>query len=108
MKFKRLKQINRILSKEEKIDVAKLALMLMLMGVFDVLGIASIMPFMSVVSDPSLVESNLIIKKIYNYLEFQNHKSFVMLFGLGVIALIIISNSFKLVTIYTMTTYWIS
>ena len=102
MKFKRLKQINRILSKEEKIDVAKLALMLMLMGVFDVLGIASIMPFMSVVSDPSLVESNLIIKKIYNYLEFQNHKSFVMLFGLGVIALIIISNSFKLVTIYTM------
>ena len=70
MKFKRLNQINLLLSKEEKKDGAKLFILIMVMGVFDVLGIASIMPFMSIASDPSFIESNQLMMETYNYLEF--------------------------------------
>ena len=100
MKFKRLRQINRILSKEEKKDGAKLLIMTMAMCIFDVLGVASILPFMSVASDPSFIESNQLIMEIYNYLEFDDHKSFVMFSGLCLVTLIIVSGVFKLITIY--------
>ena len=101
MKFKRLRQINRILSKEEKKDGAKLLIMIMAMGIFDVLGVASILPFMSVASDSSFIESNQLAMEIYNYLGFDDHKSFVMFSGLSVITLIITSTIFKLMTNYT-------
>ena len=55
MKFKRLNQINLLLSKEEKKDGAKLFILIMAMGVFDVLGIASIMPFMAVLLRDNLL-----------------------------------------------------
>ena len=102
MKFKRLRQINRILSKEEKKDGAKLLIMIMAMGIFDVLGVASILPFMSVASDSSFIESNQLAMEIYNYLGFDDHKSFVMFSGLSVITLIITSTVIKLITVYAM------
>jgi|TARA_B110000263_G_scaffold239376_1_gene241547 ABC-type bacteriocin/lantibiotic exporter with double-glycine peptidase domain len=102
MRFKRLNQINLLLSKEEKKDGAKLFILIMAMGVFDVLGIASIMPFMSIASDPSFIESNQLMMETYNYLEFEDQKSFVMFFGLGVITLIITSTVIKLITVYAM------
>ena len=102
MNFKRLKQINLILSKEEKKDGAKLLILIMAMGIFDVLGVASILPFMSVASDSSFIESNQLAMGIYNYLGFDDHKSFVMFSGLSVITLIITSTIFKLMTNYTM------
>ena len=100
MKFKRLKQLILLLTKEERVGVIKLLIMIMAMGVFDILGIASILPFMSVASDPSFIESNQLMMGIYNYLEFDDHKSFVMFSGLCLVTLIIISGGFKLITIY--------
>ena len=59
MKLKnRLNQISRLLTKEEKISGFKLLLCIILMGVLDVLGVASILPFMSLASDPNFLESN--------------------------------------------------
>jgi ABC-type bacteriocin/lantibiotic exporter with double-glycine peptidase domain len=100
MKFKRLKQLILLLTTEERVEVIKLLIMIMAMGVFDVLGVASVLPFMSVASDPSFIESNQLVMEIYNYLEFDDHKSFVMFSGLCLVTLIIISGIFKLITIY--------
>jgi len=100
MKFKRFNQIGLLLTKEEKNDGLKLLIMIIVMGVFDVIGVASILPFMSLTSDPSFIESNQQMMEIYNYLEFDDHKSFVMFSGLIVITLIISSTLIKLTTTY--------
>lgn len=101
MNFKRLQQISSLLTKEEKIDGVKLLLLVIFMGIFDVVGVASILPFMSLASDPDFLESNQLMMNVYTYLEFDSQKSFVMFSGICVIALIILSTVVKLFTIYS-------
>lgn len=102
MIFNRLKKINSLLTQKEKTKGIILLLMIMIMGFFDVLGIASIMPFMSLASDPNFIESNQYAQEIYNFFEFKNKKRFIFFSGLSVIALIVISSLIKLMTIYAM------
>lgn len=103
MTFKeRLSQIDRLLTKEEKISAFKLLLGVMIMGLFDVVGVASILPFMSIASDPNFVQSNDLLIKIYNFLGFDSHMKFVMFSGLCVITIIAISTLVKLITIYAL------
>ena len=102
MIFNRFKKINSLLTQKEKRQGILLLLMIMIMGFFDVLGIASIMPFMSLVSDPSFIDSNQYAQNIYSFFEFKNHRSFIFFSGLCVIALIVISSFIKLMTIYAI------
>lgn len=102
---KSLQQVNRLLIKEEKIAGVKLVLLVMIMGVLDVVGVASVLPFMSIAADPSFVESNETLLKIYNFLEFDDHKRFVMFAGICVIVLIAISTFVKLGTTYALYKY---
>ncbi|MDA7785199.1 ATP-binding cassette domain-containing protein [Pseudomonadales bacterium] len=97
-----LNQVNRLLTKEEKIEGFKLLLLVIIMGVFDVVGVASVFPFMSIAADPNFVQSNEILLKIYNFLEFDDHKRFVMLAGICVIGLLAISTFVKLGTTYAL------
>ena len=99
---KRLHQVNRLLTKKEKISGFKLLLGVMIMGVFDVVGVASILPFMSIASDPNYVQSNEILLKIYQFLEFDDYKRFVLFVGLCVIVIIVISTFVKLITTYAL------
>ena len=98
----KLDQISRVLTIEEKKSGFKLLLGLMVMGVFDVVGIASVLPFMSIASDASIVQSDERILLLYNFFEFNDHKSFVMFFGLCVIGLIITSTFVKIITTYAL------
>ena len=71
MKLKnRLKSNKSLAYKGRKISGFKLLLCIILMGVLDVLGVASILPFMSLASDPNFLESNELLLDVYNYLEF--------------------------------------
>ncbi|MEL0237958.1 MAG: ABC transporter transmembrane domain-containing protein, partial [Gammaproteobacteria bacterium] len=99
---KRLHQVNHLLTKKEKISGFKLLLGMMLMGVIDVVGVASILPFMSIATDPDYVQSNEILLKIYQFLEFDDYKRFVMFIGLCVIGIIVISTFVKLITTYAL------
>ena len=100
MKFQRLSHINLLLNKVEKLEGIRLLIMIILMGLFDVLGIASIMPFMTLISDPEVVEKNNYLLSIYTYFNFSSYSEFIFFSGAIVIALIIISSLFKLVTSY--------
>ena len=102
MKFQRLSHINLLLNKVEKLEGIRLLIMIILMGLFDVLGIASIMPFMTLISDPEVVEKNNYLLSIYTYFNFSSYSEFIFFSGAIVIALIIISSLFKLVTSYLL------
>lgn len=101
MRFKRLQQISSLLTKDEKLDGLRLLLLIIIMGIFDVIGVASILPFMTLASDPDFLESNQLMVNVYDYLNFDSYKSFVMFAGLCVIMLIIISTVVKLFTLYS-------
>jgi len=72
----------------------------MIMAFFDVLGVASIMPFMAVLVNPEIIETNAYLAYIYSNFGFTNSQDFLYFLGLSVFVLLVISISFKAMTTY--------
>ena len=60
-----LKKILVLLSEKEKKNFFILLFIILLMAFFDMLGVASVIPFLAVLTNPQLVETNLILSYIY-------------------------------------------
>ena len=60
-----LKKILFLLSPQERKKAVLLLLMILMMALIDVIGVASILPFMSVLVNPSLIEKNFILINLF-------------------------------------------
>jgi ABC-type bacteriocin/lantibiotic exporter with double-glycine peptidase domain len=65
------------------------------------LGIASIMPFMAVVSNPDVIETNKWLNQAFVFFKFSNVKNFLISLGIILLCFIIASNLLK-----ALTTWW--
>ena len=74
--------------------------MVLIMAILDMLGIASIMPFIAVLSNPEIIEKNEVLSYIYNFFLFENKNDFIFALGLTIFFLLITSLSFKALTTY--------
>ncbi len=75
-----------------------LLIMLTIMALLDMIGVASILPFIAVLSNPSIIETNIILNTIFktsSILGVNNVQEFIFALGLLVFVLLIISLSFK-------------
>ena len=93
-------KILELLSPHERRRAGLLLGMVIVMALLDMAGVASIMPFMAVVVNPEIIDTNLILKSIFNELGFANKNSFLIFLGIMVFVIMIISLSFKALTIY--------
>ena len=101
--MKKFKQIIYLLSKNEKKRAVQLFLMVLIMATFDVAGVASILPFVAVLSNPAVIETSNFISSLYNFSNnFGINSNTEFLFFLGIIffLLLLLSLSFKAFTIY--------
>ena len=64
-----LKKILFLLTPYEKRNAAFLLLMILLMAVIDMVGVASILPFMAVLVNPSIIEKNIILINLFEALK---------------------------------------
>ena len=77
--------------------------MILIMALLDMIGVASILPFMAVLTNPSLVETNLILNSIYKVsfiFGIENKQQFLFALGMLVFVLLVISLTFKAITTY--------
>ena len=102
MIFQIAKKILRLLSPEEKRRTYFLLFMILVMALLDVMGVASIMPFMALLADPSVTEENTYLQAIYIGLSFEDKSSFLFFVGGAVFAVIVTAIAFKALTIYAM------
>ena len=65
--MKTFKKIFDLLSPRERRQVFYLLIMILIMALLDVIGVASIMPFIGVLSNPDLIENNILINNLFNY-----------------------------------------
>lgn len=65
------------------------------MGFLEVVGVASILPFMQLLSEENAIEKSSFLTAIYNFFEFDSHRSMLIASGIGVIVLITVSNLFS-------------
>ena len=93
-----IQKLGALLSKSERAGGFRLMLMILLMGVLDVIGVASIMPFMAVVAEPQIIETNGYLQWIYARFNFTSTKSFIGYLGICVFITTVFSMCFKALT----------
>ena len=94
-----------ILSSKEKRHLWWILVMMIFMGFFEIVGVGSIMPFISVVSDPSQIETNRYLSWAYTTFGFRSTRAFLLVFGVGVMGFLVMSNASRALVAWTMHHY---
>jgi len=87
-------KIIALLSTHERRRMYWLFAAMIAMAFIEVVGVSSIMPFMSVVANPDIIESNKWISGVYNLFNFKNTDRFLFFLGVFVLTVLIINNTF--------------
>ena len=98
-----LKKFLYLLSFKEKRQLILLLITIIVMAIFEMIGVVSIMPFMAVLISPELVETNSLLNAAYNFSSIfgvKSNQQFLFLLGVLVFVLLIVSISLKTFTIY--------
>jgi ABC-type bacteriocin/lantibiotic exporter with double-glycine peptidase domain len=66
--------------------------MLLIMGFVELVGVGSISPFISVVSNPDVIHTNKYLDMIYDYFKCASDNQFIVILGIGVIIVLALSN----------------
>lgn len=97
-----LKQLWQILSPLDKRKVIYVFILVMGMAFIESAGVISIMPFLAVLSNPEVVESNLFLKRLYDFTGAINKQNFIVYLGFFSLFIVIFSTIFKIVTQYAV------
>ena len=81
-----------LLDRRERMQAIGLLGLFLLMSLCEVIGIASILPFMSVLADPDSVTRNEWLRHGYEYFEFTSPKEYLFFIGVGVLVILVFTN----------------
>jgi len=73
------------------------------MAILETLGIASILPFMSVLTNPDILETNSFLNNLFkasSFIGVKDSQQFLLILGLSVFIILVVSIIFKAITIY--------
>tara|TARA_Y100000746_G_scaffold231551_1_gene245667 strand:+ start:6707 stop:8494 length:1788 start_codon:yes stop_codon:yes gene_type:complete len=102
MKYKKLWAL---LSKAERKETLVLLVMILVMSLLDVAGVASILPFITILGSPELVDTNPVLSWAYNYFGFTARSEFFFFLGGLVFITLIISLAWKTATQYKLLSF---
>jgi ABC-type multidrug transport system fused ATPase/permease subunit len=97
------KKILFLLTVQERKRAGLLLIMIIIMALLDMVGVASILPFMAVLTNPILIETNVILNTMFQTSKIfgvETNQQFIYALGVVVFLLLIISLSFKALTTY--------
>lgn len=93
-----LKQISLLLNRKEKQQISLLFLGMVFRGIVEVAGVVSIMPFIAVVANPDIINSNIYLSSVYHFFDFQSSRMFLIILGVLVLVTIVFNNSLSALT----------
>ena len=102
------KKLLYFLTPLEKKRASLLLIMIIIMAFIDMLGVASILPFMAVLTNPSLIETNSFLSSMFqatSAIGIKTTQEFIFLLGVLVFIFLIFSLSFKAFTVYVQTRF---
>ncbi len=103
-----LKKLLALLNPAERKRAAGLMLMILVMAILDMLGVASILPFMAVLTNPELVQTNAVLNSAFSvgrHFGIRTSEQFLFALGVSVFVLLFTSLIFKAGTIYVQTRF---
>lgn len=100
--FNSLEQLWQILSPLDKRKVIYVLILVMGMAFIESAGVISIMPFLAVLSNPDIVESNYSLKLMYDFTDATSKQNFIVYLGFLSLGIVIFSTIFKILTQYAV------
>jgi len=101
--MKSFKKLLSLLTPKERKSGNLLLVMILIMALLDMIGVASILPFMAVLANPTIIETNIILNKIFHTSKIfgvENNQQFLFFLGIIVFVLLVVSLIFKAFTTY--------
>ena len=101
--MKIIKKIYLLLSPSDRKRAFTLLILILFMAFFEMIGVASILPFISILTNPSLVDTNTFLKSLFEVsflFGVKNNQEFLFFLGLITFILLLTSLTIKIITIY--------
>ena len=98
-----LKKIIFLLTSQERKHAFLLLVLIIFMALLDMAGVASILPFIAVLTNPDIIETNIILKNMFEISKnfgIENNQDFLFALGILVFALLVFSLIFKAFMVY--------
>jgi ABC-type multidrug transport system fused ATPase/permease subunit len=90
--IKTIRKFFSLLTTGERRKFYLLILAMIFMGFTEIAGISTLAPFLSVVTNPSVVQDNKLLNMTYTTIGFETHRSFVITLGIVVLSFVLIRN----------------
>lgn len=103
--LKTLLQLFRLLTSDQRKRFYGLQVLVVLMAFGELLGIASIGPFMALVADMQLLETNATLKQIYQATGLGNPQDFLFLVGVAVLVTLGLASALSIFTTWRLSLY---
>jgi ATP-binding cassette, subfamily B, bacterial PglK len=100
-----LYKLNDLLEKKEKFKLLTVLFVDLLVGLLQAIGILSVLPFLNMVMEPKLVESNEQLMYFYNLFNFTTVNRFMFTVGILVLLLLIIGNLVSVLSVKLKTSF---
>ncbi len=105
--MKILKQILSIFNRKEKLQLLLIFLLMMVTGLSEALGIGLIFPYISILSNPGIIENHSILKWTFNALPISTKDELILIISFGLFIYFIFKNLFYLISQYIQQNYLI-
>jgi ATP-binding cassette subfamily B protein/ATP-binding cassette subfamily C protein len=97
-------KLKNILPRKQKIFLVVLLIMTIMLSIVETIGISTIMPFITVASNPSVLDEGK-YKIIYDFLGFTQKTKFIVLFGVSIIIFYFFRAAYNIIYNYTLNKY---
>jgi ABC-type multidrug transport system fused ATPase/permease subunit len=97
-----IRKFRALLDARERRNAVILFGMILITGVLEAVGVGSLMPFLSVLSNPEVVQENAYLAYAYQALGFTDTHSFLLFLGTGVFLVVVFGLSIKALTQYAL------
>lgn len=98
--IKLYKKIWFLLNIKERKKAILLFFLMLFMAFLEILGVSSVLPFLSVLGTPEKVYSNQYLNAVYSFFEFENTRSFMVFLGVFAFLMLLLSATIRSVTHY--------
>ncbi len=99
------KKLLYLLTRYEKRRAMLLLCMILIMAFLEMAGVVSIMPFMAVLTNPDLIQTNPILNNLFSFSKkfgVETNNQFLFVLGISVFLLLVISIAFKALTHFAL------
>ncbi|RUO26267.1 multidrug ABC transporter ATP-binding protein [Aliidiomarina minuta] len=103
--FKRIKNLYKLLTKEQRRRLIKLQLLVVVMAFAEVAGVLAIGPFMALVGDISHLEGTGILAQVYQFSGIDSYRDFLFWVGILVLLFLTVAAAISIYTIWRLSVY---